>query len=285
MEITEVTGMTIEKLLTEIKMSQTYSPKILGAYDSWIKADTPSLERARELMKEPVTFADPEKTIMLLMYIAVEERNHGAWARFPEDIFIRSMLVFTRSVEFAKEALGYESYTKGPWPLIHAGGKWFRLGELEFELNEENNTKEVHIHIPAGAKLTPEALGDTFEKERIFMREYLPDWADLTHACGSWMMSPKLKEMLPPESRILYFQSLFDVKEYTPTLRWVMEFVFKLEVFQQKDFPLEELREETSLQRAMKKYILNGGDPGEAYAVLNQERVDALITRCRNTYL
>ena len=44
---------------------------------------------------------------------------------------------------------------------------------------------------------------------------------------------------------------------------------------------LEELREETSLQRAMKKYILNGGDPGEAYAVLNQERVDALITRCR----
>ena len=73
-----------------------------------------------------------------------------------------------------------------------------------------------------------------------------------------------------------------DIKEYTPTLRWVMEFVFKLEVFQQKDFPLEKLREETSLQRAMKKYILNGGNPGEAYAVLNQERVDALITRCRN---
>lgn len=259
--------MTIEKLLSGIGMSETYAPKILEAYSKWITEEECDEKSAKELLTKQETFQDPERTIMLLMYVAVEERNHGAWERYPEEIFLKSMLVFTRSVEFAKEALDRETYTKGPWPLIHATGKWFRLGELEFELNSDGDTPEVHIHIPAGAKLTPEALRDTFAVEQAFMKEYLPEWASLPHTCESWMMSPELKEILPETSRILWFQSLFEFEKYTPTLRWVLEFVFKLEVFQQETVDLNDLREDTSLQRAMKAYILAGGDPGEARAV------------------
>ena len=259
--------MTIEKLLAGIEMPETYAAKILEAYSKWDKEDELGEERARELLKMHETYRDPEKTIMLLLYVAVEERNHGEWKRFPEDIYIKSMLVFTRSVAFAKEAIGKETYTKGPWPLIHASAKWFRLGELEFELNNDGGKPEVHIHIPAGAKLTPEALKNTFAEEQAFMKEYLPEWASLPHTCESWMMSPKLKEILSESSRILWFQSLFEFEKYTPTLRWVLEFVFKLEVFQQETVDLNDLREDTSLQRAMKAYILAGGDPGEARAV------------------
>ena len=164
--------MTIERLLSEIGMSATYAPRILEAYSRWLDEGLCTPERARELLSDEQTFRDPERAIMLLLYIAVEERNHGAWQRYPEEIFIKSMLVFTRSVDFAREALGQETYTKGPWPLIHASAKWFRLGELEFELNQDYDTPEVHIHIPAGAALTPEALRNTFEKEQAFMREY-----------------------------------------------------------------------------------------------------------------
>ena len=149
------------------------------------------------------------------------------------------MLAFTRSVEFAKDAVGYETYTKG-------------------------------------AKLTPQALYNTFMTEIRFMQEYLPEWAELPHTCGSWMMSPRLKELLPENSKILFFQSLFDIQKYTPTLRRVYEFVFNLEVFQMESVDPHTLREDTSLQRAMKKYILEGGDPGEGFAVLQNERVDSL---------
>lgn len=263
--------MTIEKLLSDIQMSETYAPKILSAYEKWTTEGECTLEKARELMANEETYRDPEKTIMLLLYIAVEERNHGAWQRYPENIFIKSMLVFTRSVDFAKEALGYETYPKCAWPLIHASGKWFRLGELEFELNTDNGTLEVHIHIPADAKLTPDALRETFAKEQAFMKEYLPEWASVPHTCESWIMSPMLKELLPENSRILWFQSLFEIKKYTPTLRWVLEFVFKLEECQHKNVKLEDLREDTSLQRAMKKYILAGGNPGEGLAVFKWE--------------
>ena len=268
--------MTIERLLSEINMSETYAPKVLEAYEKWIQTDTPSEERAKALLGEPRTFADAEKAMALLLYVAVEERNHGTWSRFPEETFIKTMLVFTRSVAFAKEATGVEKYMKGPWPLIHATARWFRIGELEFELNEDNGQHEVHIHIPAGAKLTAEALYETFVTEEKFMKEYLPEWANVTHACESWMMSPKLKEILPENSKILFFQSLFNIVGYTPTLRWVLEFVFKLEVIQHDSVKLEDLREDTSLQRDMKKYILAGGDPGEGRGVLDWGRVRAL---------
>ena len=184
------------------------------------------------------------------------------------------MLVFTRSVDFAKEALGFETYTKGSWPLLHASAKWFRLGELEFELNEDNGEKEVHIHIPSGAKLTKEAIYETIKTENAFMRKYLPEWDSLPHTCESWMMSPVLKELLPAESNILYFQSLFVFKSFNPTLRWVLEFVFKLEEFQHKDIDLQTLREDTSLQKRMKRFILEGGNPGEAKAVLNEKELN-----------
>ena len=159
---------------------------------------------------------------MLLMFIAVEERNHGAWKRYPEDVFVKSMLVFTRSVEFAKEALGKETYVKGPWPLLHASAKWFRLGELEFELNNENDTPEVHIHIPAGAKLTPEALRDTFTKEQAFMKEYLPEWSGLPHTCESWMMSPKLEEILERRAPFLSGTYNFDKVQLGEVRKWAL---------------------------------------------------------------
>ena len=266
--------MTIELLLEKINMSKTYAPKIMDAYKKWRAengAENCTNENARLLLTKPQTFANPELTISLLLFIAVEERNSGLWQRFPEEIFVNSMLVFTRSVDWAKEAVGYETYTKGPWPLLHASAKWFRLGELEFELNQENEKKEVHIHIPAKSRLTPEILKQTFKTEKAFMKEYFPDWADLTHSCESWMMSPCLKELLPADSKILYFQSLFDIQKYTPTYRWCLEFVFNLEVFQQQNLDFHTLREDTSLQRAMKKYILEGGNPGEAYGVLKTE--------------
>lgn len=260
--------MTIERLLKKIEMSETYTPLIISEYKKWLAEGDASLENARRLMQNSATYSNPEKTIMLLLYIVVEERNHGAWTRYPEDVFINSMLVFKRSVDFAKEAVGKETYTKGPWPLIHASAKWFRLGELEFELNEDNEVPEVHIHIPAGARLTPDALSKTFEMEQKFMQEYLPEWAGLTHSCESWMMSPVLKELLPQNSNILYFQSLFELKKFTPTYRWVLEFVFKMEEFQMKEVDFHNLKEDTSLQRRMKQFILNGGNPGEALAVL-----------------
>ena len=69
--------MNIEKLLSEINMTKTYIPKIMDAYNEWINNVNASDDKARELLTDEDTFKEPEKTIMLLLYIALEKRDHG----------------------------------------------------------------------------------------------------------------------------------------------------------------------------------------------------------------
>ena len=58
----------------------------------------------------------------------------------------------------------------------------------------------------------------------------------------------------------MQFQNRFEVKSWNQDADDFLEWVFK-----RKDLPLEELPEETSLQRKMKAYLLNGEKIGEAY--------------------
>ena len=74
------------------------------------------------------------------------------------------------------------------------------------------------------------------------------------------------KELLPEESRILQFQNRFEVKSWNKEEDAYLEWVFK-----RKDLPLEKLPEETSLQRKMKAYVLQGGKIGEAYGEIPKQ--------------
>lgn len=265
---------TLENLLKEIKMSETYSEKILAAWDRWEKGvdlsediDVSAYARA-EIEKEDI-LNNNEMMIMLFLVMILEERAYGAWKRFPEEVYLDTISDFTSFVKFYKEATGEEGYGKSNWPIHYANARVFRLGELEYELEETEGKREVAMHIPEGAHLTPDAVADSLKKEKAFMREYFPEWADLPHTCESWMLSPVLKEMLPETSRILWFQSLFDIQKFDPEVRLYLQFLFRLEYFQWYDgIDLHTLKEDTSLQRNMKKYVLSGGKPGAAYGVL-----------------
>lgn len=114
----------LEKLLSDIKMSETYAPEILVSYDQWQSEENCSEERARGLLSSHKIFADQKKIVMLLLYIILCERENGVWKRFPEDIFIDTMSDFTRYVAFYKEATGKEGFGKSDWPLnLHAAAK------------------------------------------------------------------------------------------------------------------------------------------------------------------
>ena len=159
----------------------------------------------------------------------------------------------------------------------------FRLGALEFELIPETKTddevpeieavrafhlpvKEIGVHIPSDADLSPERCDESFRMAEQFFAEYFPETAGSKFACDSWLLSPALKELLPEESRILQFQNRFEVKSWNKEEDAYLEWVFK-----RKDLPLEKLPEETSLQRKMKAYVLQGGKIGEAYGEIPKQ--------------
>lgn len=263
----------LEKLLRDINMSSTYSAKILSAF--YMCDCTTELYDIGALKAEinlSVCAGNQEKTIMLFLVLITEERENGAWVRYPEDIFIHTVSDFSSFVRFYKEATGEEGYGKGAWPMHYAEARIFRLGEFEFEIISDGTDKRVEIHIPEGADLCPEQLSKSLVLKDEFFKRYLPEWNDIRIECASWMLSPVLKDILSEGSRILWFQSMFDIFDTEPDNNFYLQFVFDLEYIQWcNGYDLAKLPEKTSLQRKLKRFVLNGGKPGIARGWLKEE--------------
>lgn len=146
------------------------------------------------------------------------------------------------------------------WLSLPLQMKIFRLGRLQFEPDKEK--KILHIHIPEGEPLDDQACGESFMKaDQFFGPEYS------MFDCESWLLSPKLRKLLKPQSNILKFQNRFEVQKIVYLFRQAEERVFG-EIREDK----ENYPEDTSLQRALKNMVLSGEDIGMGYGVIYRNK-------------
>jgi hypothetical protein len=109
-------------------------------------------------------------------------------------------------------------------------------------------------HIPETGPLTPEACDASFRRAREFFARHFPEESYPIATCGSWLLDPQLAEYLPATSNIMRFQRRFHL---TPVSwdadREIVEFVFRRSKPQ-----LDELPQETTLQRAIVQHLRAG---------------------------
>ena len=202
---------------------------------------------------------------------AVENRETGPWRDVEEDIWIDTMKCYTRFVHEHLSSCGCYGFDRGFWTTRQRDAKLFRLGELEYELvREEDGSMTVGLHIPSDAHLEPERLNDSLARAREFLKQRFPEWADAPVRCESWLLAPALKELLPPDARILRFQAAFDLTETDPGSDDVLQWVFGLAEDRKDAVRLEDLPEDTTLRRNMKAYMQKGGRIGTAAGVLTR---------------
>lgn len=159
------------------------------------------------------------------------------------------------------------------WLTLHIEMKLFRLGRLQFEmdvleesisfndLNYPTGMKVLNVHIPEGEALTEEECDKSFERAiEFFGSEYK------IFICESWLLSPKLKEILGAESNIIKFQNRFCVYNTIYPFRQAEERIFG-EVLMDKS----QYAEDTSLQKRAKAYLLTHDDIGIGLGILNTE--------------
>ena len=203
------------------------------------------------------------------LMIASDSRKYGAWKDIPEEIWMETMKCFPRFISEHRRSYGWDGFDRYGWTTRQIEAKLFRIGELEYELAEdEEGRKEIGLHIPSDAKLEAEKMNTSLKEADAFIRERFPEWAGAPKTCESWLLSPVLKDLLPEGSRILTFQDAFELKETYPEDDAALEWVFYVAEGQREGLDISRLPEETSLQRKMKAMLMEGRKPGAAKGVL-----------------
>lgn len=180
-----------------------------------------------------------------------------------EKIFIDTMKCFSRFVKENKESFGFYVFNQDFWTGRQLSLQLFRLNDLEFELYMDNSTPTIAIHIPSDAVLSEQVCKDGVRTAQEFVRKYFTNYIDAPFSCNSWLLSPNLKKLLPPTSNILKFQNMFQIQQIDENCDKYMKWVYKKNYSNFEDLP-----EDTSLQRKMKVFLLQGGKIGSAKGYL-----------------
>lgn len=205
----------------------------------------------------------PKKERMLLyLYVRFGAELHEKYAEkgisdeIYYDTFSDLTIWFSHCVR-EKHVIGL---TEERWLKLHLKMKLFRLGRLQFETDEEK--KRIHIHIPEGKPLSPDACDEAFLRAEEFF-----DASYEAFDCESWLLSPVLLELLDEKNRIVQFQKRFQIQKVDQEIHQAEERVFG-EVRKDKGaYP-----EDTSLQRALKQYVMAGKNPGVGFGVIARSR-------------
>lgn len=261
----------MEELCRKINMPEEVTRRILQIHrtlevfpclDLLMQEETwaEGLDRLKDALGE-----DPDgfRRLCCMLRCALKIKERYDRLGISERIYIDTMAAFSRFVREHRESFGTYGFNRGSWTPRQVSARLFRIGQLEYELTALEGAPIVSLHIPTDVDLHPEVLVPSIREGLAELYRCFPEYEGKPIYCHSWLMSPLLKEMLPESSNILRFQELFDMTPETTPGNDVLLWVFK-----NYKLPKEELPENTSLQRKLKRFYLDGGQFREGIGYL-----------------
>ncbi len=226
---------------------------------------------------------DPRGLRMLTVMLHLADtytRSQYRAKGIPEQIYIQTMACFSRFLGEYRDAEGEIGFDRQFWTPRQLSLCLFRIGTLEYELLENRGGKVISIHIPSDARLTKEALGQSYREAKLFLAAFYKEWEETPMECESWLLSPALPKLLEADSRILLFQKNFMITKTDPEAADYLEWVYHYTPGQAQKL-LERCKDgivtqeiisalpiRTTLQRNMKEYLQQGGKVGIACGIL-----------------
>lgn len=199
----------------------------------------------------------------------------------PERYYYDIMQDITRWTENGRVEFGVPGFSEISWAKNYITMNLFQLGRLQFQFSRvelsgrlsreqlkslpiPDGAEVLYIHIPKGAPLEREACLDSIRQAKAFFPKYYPDFHFQGFYTSSWLLDPRLKQLLPSGSRILQFQELFDrIDTHEDHSRAAIRFLWYRHDRDFAAFP-----EQTRLQRSVKQYLLGGGTLGETCGMI-----------------
>uniref|UniRef100_UPI004056070C acyltransferase domain-containing protein n=1 Tax=Acetatifactor sp. TaxID=1872090 RepID=UPI004056070C len=269
--------MTVQELCVEIELQESLAERVMEFILSYDFASINHLiqelsvaQTAFDAYKklEKVFQEDEDKIKMLSCQLLCAA---GLYERYQKKkishkIYIDTMKCFTRFAEECMVKTGKYAFDRAWWTYRQVSMVLFRIGELEYELVEENGKKAIYLHIPSDASFTKDMVDQSLEMAQYVISTAYPEYVTCDYFCESWLLSPKLKELLDVNSNIIQFQNRFEIMKENKQAKDIFEWLFKTD----ENTEISILKEDTSLQRKAKQLLLQGENIGIAYGVLKK---------------
>ena len=213
---------------------------------------------------------------MLLGCESLEKRYKAAG--YSEELFIDTMKDLTYKLKECEEVEGVIGIFTFGWFYDYYRLKRFYLGRFQFEFKPflskiysvngytvKEGEQVLNIHIPSnGISLTDEVRMSAYKAAYEFYKNDFPG-GYIPMVCSSWLLFSENDVIFPENSNMLKFKQDFAILN---SVEWE-GFAHKWRVFGCRDenTPYEELPENNSLQRSMKKWIVSGKKHGGGYGV------------------
>jgi len=127
--------------------------------------------------------------------------------------------------------------------------------KTEWELALAPGDDCLGVHIPRETDFSAEAVSKAYREALEIAKKSYPEFSFKAFTCTSWLLDPALNEILGEQAKISNFSARYSRFPAKNGGKDVFSYVYRM---QYGDIPLEELPENTRLQRALKQKYLNG---------------------------
>ncbi len=112
----------------------------------------------------------------------------------------------------------------------------------------------IAVHIPSHEPFSPEICEESYERAIEILKTCYPDYEYKAIICISWMMEKRLRQIMGRDTNITRFADRYMIYPRDSMGEGVYSCLYQLPV----PVPPQELREDNSMQRAVKEYLCNG---------------------------
>ncbi|SDF97443.1 acyltransferase domain-containing protein [Marvinbryantia formatexigens] len=209
---------------------------------------------------------DPDNLSLLACSLECAARDYEKYRQkhIPDEIYVDTMKCFTRFIGECYAETGRYAFDRGWWTYRQLSMTLFRIGALEYEWTRYENKPAIAVHIPSDADFRDASVEESLRQSVEFCKKYYPEYTGCRYTCDSWLLSPKLGALLDESSNIRKFQRRFDLISTNPDDREFIQWLFHVSA----ETDCRKLKEDTSLQRKVKKVLLEGDNIGSAYGVM-----------------
>ena len=140
------------------------------------------------------------------------------------------------------------------WAFYFIRVRIIEVGRLQYQLLDINDDNSIFkIHIPKGDKLDYDEVINSINLSKIKIKEFY-NTINIKYICESWLLSKQINKVINNDSNIHKFYELFNVVDGEDCIEDILNFVYQKKGINNYN----ELQEDTTLQRIIKKELING---------------------------